>query len=180
MKSVNYKDNKAVKNDITPLFLSAFPEDERPPVKYFFSSARKNSNNLYAYYDDNNEFIGFSYLSSYKDIIYVFFLAIQDEKRNRGLGSEILSKIKEENKGKVILLCYEEVDPKYNDNEMRIKRRNFYRRNGFEDNGVKTNEFGVVFETGYYGPHKVSFEDYVEIFVMGFSEYARKYIKEVK
>ena len=48
------------------------------------------------------------------------------------------------------------------------------------DNGVKTNEFGVIFETGYIGNHQVPFTDYVEIFVKGFSEYARKYIKEVK
>lgn len=180
MKVINYKDDKRIRKDITPLFLSAFPKDERPPKRYFFSSGLKESNNIYAYYEDNDEFIGFSQLTSYKDIIYIFFLAIQETKRGQGYGSKIISKIREDNKDKVSLLCYEEVDEKYPDYESRKRRKSFYQRNGFMDNGVKTNEFGVIFETGYIGNHQVPFTDYVEIFVKGFSEYARKHIKEVK
>ena len=177
MRTIKYKDNKRIKKDVKPLFISAFPKEERPPAFIFFKNANRDTQDLYAYYD-NDEFIGFASLTYYKDIVYIFFLAVSENKRNQGYGSKILNLIKEEYKDKVILLCYEEVDDKYPDNEMRIKRKNFYRKNGFIDNGVKTNEFGVIFETGYIGSHKVSFEDYVEIFILSFSEYCRPYIKK--
>ena len=176
MKSLNYKDNPQIKSDIRKLFLSAFPKDERPPAWVFFKNALKDTQNLYGYYE-NNEFIGFAQLTTYQDICYLFFVAVSPEKRNQGYGSKIIDDVKRNNNDKVILLCYEEVDKKYKDHEQRVKRREFYRKNGFLDNSVKTNEFGVVFETGYCGSHKVTYEEYVEIFVQGFGEFARKYIK---
>ena len=177
MESLNYKDHKEIKKDIQKLYMEAFPIDERPPVFIFFRNALKENQNLYGYYE-NNEFIGFASLTLYKDIVYIFFLAVSPSKRNKGYGSKILTKIKEENKDKVLLLCYEEVSDKYKDNDKRIKRREFYLRNGFKDNGFKTDEFGVVFTTAYLGSHNVSYEEYVEIFVYGFGEFAREYIKK--
>ena len=176
MESINYKNNRKIKKDIKELYLSAFPKEERPPAWIFFKNALRDNQNLYGYYE-NGEFIGFSQLTLYKDICYLFFLAVSQNKRHQGYGSKILNLIKEENKDKVILLCYEEVDDKYIDNELRIKRKHFYTKNGFRYNELKTNEFGVIFETCYYGSHFVNYEDYVEIFVQGFGEFARKYIK---
>ncbi len=179
MESILFTNQKDIKKDITKLYLDAFPENERPPVHYFYNSLRKENNKLYAFYE-NSEFVGFTYLSHYKDIVYIFFLAVSPNKRNQGYGSKILQFIKDENKDKVILLCYEEVDDKYEDNLLRIKRKEFYARNGFQYNGIKTNEFGVIFETAFIGPHPVSYEDYVEIFVIGFGKLARKFIKRQK
>ena len=125
MVVLNYKDNRNIKKDVKALFLSAFPKDERPPAYYFFSSALKETNNIYAFYE-KEAFIGFIQLTTFKDICYVFFLAVKKELRCQGWGSKILSWIKEFQKDKVILLCYEEVDEKYKDNEARIKRRDFY------------------------------------------------------
>ena len=177
MKCINYKDNHRIRKDVQKLFLSAFPSDERPPAHIFFAKAKKENNDVYAYYD-NDEFIGFTGIITYKDIIYIFFLAVPEAKRNMGYGSKILEYIKSSHRDKVVLLCYEEVDRKYDDYEKRVKRKEFYQRNGFLENGFKTNEFGVIFETAYYGVHKVSFEEYVEIFAAGFGEFARQYIKK--
>ena len=180
MKKISYKDNKDIKGVITPLYLSAFPASERPPLRYFYLRLEAHKeNDLYAYYD-NDEFIGFSYLTIYKDICYIFFLAVSPEKRNKGYGSKILSDIKENNKDKVIMLCYEEVDKKYKDYDSRLKRKEFYKRNGFKDNKLKTNEYGVVFETGYIGNHKVSFDEYKELFKLGFGDQSVKHLKKEK
>ena len=176
MKILNYKDNSEIKKDVKPLYLKAFPKDERPPAVFFFRNNAKPENNIFAYYDEN-EFIGFTQLTFYKDIVCVFFLAVSESKRNQGYGTKILTNIKETYPNKVIMLCYEEVDEKYADYDNRLKRRNFYRKNDFQDNEMKSNEFGVVFESGYFGSHKVSFEDYVEIFVLGFGGFVRDYIK---
>ena len=171
MRCINYKDNHKIRKDVQKLFLSAFPSDERPPAHIFFAKAKKENNDVYAYYD-NDEFIGFTGIITYKDIIYIFFLAVPESKRNMGYGSKILEYIKSSHRDKVVLLCYEEVDR--NDEFIRYKKEN----DGFLENGFKTNEFGVIFETAYYGVHKVSFEEYVEIFAAGFGEFARQYIKK--
>ena len=42
-----YKKNPNIRNDIEPLFLSAFPENERPPADIYFSSFKKDINKLY-------------------------------------------------------------------------------------------------------------------------------------
>jgi len=175
IKYINYLNNKKIKKDIKPLFLSAFPSEERPPADIFFKGFENDHNVLYGFYDEET-FIGFASLVLYKDIAYIFFLAVSPSQRDKGYGSMILTLLKELYKDYVLLLCYEEVDEKYSDYQIRQKREQFYLRNGFISNDLKTNEFGVIFQTAYYGAHKVKFEDYVEIFVYGFGEFARKHI----
>ena len=179
MKIVNYINDKNIRKDVEPLFLSSFPETERPGPDIFFSSFKKESNVLYAFYD-NDKFIGFTSLIIYKDIAYIFFLAVSPSLRGKGYGSQIISELKELYKDYVLLLCYEEVDKKYEDYEYRCKREAFYQKNGFIDNELKTNEFGVIFQTVYIGKHKVSFSDYQNIFANGFGEFAIKFLKEEK
>ena len=172
------REHPEIKNDISPLYLSAFPMQERPPLDYFYYAVEnKKENELYAYYIED-KFIGFSYLTFYKDICYIFFLAVLEKERNKGYGSEILSLIKENNKDKVILLCYEEVDEKYPDYLLRKKRKDFYISNGFKNNTLKTIENGIIFETGYIGRHKVQYEDYQKIFVLGFGKGSERYLKK--
>lgn len=179
MEVVRYKDSPSIKKDIVLLLKEAFPSNERPPVSIFFTNVEnRKENELFGYFVDG-KFIGFSYLSYYKDICYIFFLAVKKEERNKGYGTKILDLIKKDNKDYVLLLCHEEVDEKYDDYESRVKRRDFYIKNSFADNGYKTNEFGVIFETRFYGSHPVPFEDYRELYGLGFSEYAKKHIFKV-
>ena len=173
-----YQGQKDMKEDIANLLVSAFPEDERPPVPYFFKSLERKGNNIYAYYL-NDEFIGFTYVTLYEDVCYLFFLAVSENKRHQGFGGQIIEDVKKTYNDYVILLCFEEIDQKYPNYEERIKRKQFYYSHGFQDNKLKTNEFGVIFETAFIGKHLVSFATYVEIFVLGFGEFARKYIKQV-
>ena len=179
MLILNYKENKKIRDDVEPLFISAFPENERPPVSYFFKSLKKEQNNLFAFYD-NEMFIGFCYTTTFKDICYIFFLAVQENYRSKGYGSKILQTIKETYTNHVLLLCYEEVDKRYQDYQNRKKREEFYIKNGFKRNTFKTDEYGVIFQTAYQGNHPVSFEDYIEIFKLGFGKDSIKYLRKVE
>lgn len=179
MKFISYKKDNSIRKDIEPLFISAFPRDERPEADYYFSSFNNPINELYGFYD-NDIFIGFSSISIYKDIAYIFFLAVKDEYRHQGYGSHILNELKKIYKDYVILLCYEVVDPKYPDYEYRKLREQFYMKNGFKKNPLITNEFGVIFQTAYIGNRTVSFEEYQQIFVNGFGEFCLPYLKEIK
>lgn len=177
LKKKLYTGQKDIKENVATLLVDAFPEDERPPVPYFFQSLERKGNNLFAYYF-NDEFIGFIYVTLYEDVCYLFFLAVSENKRHQGFGGQIIEDIKKTYSDYVILLCFEEIDQKYPNYEERIKRKQFYYSHGFKDNKLKTNEFGVIFETAFIGKHLVSFATYVEIFALGFGEFARKHIKQ--
>ena len=181
---IDYRKNTKIRDDIEPLFCSACPSNERPGPELYFSNFLENNNALLWGFYENNAFIGFASFVLYKDICYIFFLAVNDDKRNKGYGTKILSIIKEEFKEYVLLLCYEEVNEKYIDNENRKRREQFYLRNGFINNDLKTYEFGVIFQTVYIGNHKVDFDDYMNIFKIGFQlndeKFLKNNLKEVK
>lgn len=170
-----FQGEKALQKLVIPLYESAFPINERPPVKYFFASLKKKENNLYLYFD-KEEFIGFAYLTFYQDVCYLFFLAVSLSKRHQGYGGQILEDIKKVYKDYVIMLCYEEVDPKYPNYLERKNREHFYLSHGFKDNKMKTNEFGVIYQTVFIGNHQIDFLTYREIFRLGFGQKALKYL----
>ena len=177
MKFINFKNNKSIRKDIEPLYISAFPEEERPPEDMFFTNALKEDNELFGFYKDD-KFIGFANLLFYKDLCYMFFLGIISEYRNKGYGSQIIQEALKMYSGKTFVLCYEEVDDKYQDNELRKRRREFYYRNGFKDNNLKTCEYWVNYDTCYFGSHQVPFEDYLGLMVHCYGPLAKKYIKK--
>ena len=179
LNKIIYSNQENIKKDVGDLLVEAFPEDERPPVDIFFKNhiINKEHTRLIAYYD-NNTFIGFTSLVFYKDICYLFFLAVSPTLRHQGYGSQILEMIKKDYQDYTILLAFEEVDSKYDNYLERKNRKAFYLNHGFKDNGFKSNEWGVIFETVYIGNRKVSFIEYIEIFKIGFNVNPDKYLKE--
>ena len=180
MKIINYKKDESIKKDVTPLYIDAFPEEERPPVNIFYQIGKKDFADIEVYYTEKDEFIGFTLLTYNRDLLYLFFLAVTPSKRNQGYGSKILDSIKERFKDKNILICYDEIDDKYDDIELRTRRKNFYNRNGFKDNNLKTFEYGVVYDTCYRGKHKVSYQEYEDLYLTLFGKEILKNIHEVK
>ena len=177
MKYINFKDNSEIRKDIEPLYVGAFPEEERPPEWLFFENALKEDNELLGFYE-NDEFIGFTNLLFHNDLCYMFFLAVSPEHRNKGYGSQIIQDAFKLYPDKTFVLCYEEIDDKYDDIELRKRRRDFYYRNGFKDNNLKTCEYWVNYDTCYHGSHQVSFDEYLGLMIHCYGWRAKKYIKK--
>ena len=85
LEKVLFNEESNIKEDVANLLVTAFPSDERPPVDIFFKNLIINKEHtcLIAYYD-NNTFIGFTSLVFYKDICYLFFLAVSPTLRHQG------------------------------------------------------------------------------------------------
>lgn len=179
MRQVIYQNQKELKKQISEVYLEAFPEEERPPVHYFFKCLERKENELVAYFDDET-FIGFTFITRYQDICYILFLAVKKEYRHQGYGGQILEIIKRNNKENVILIFYEEVNPQYSNYEERVKREQFYLSHGFIDNNLKTNEYDVIYQSVYLGKHQVDYQTYFIIFELAFGLGRGKGLKQVQ
>ena len=181
MQRYSFSERKENKDNFERLYLSAFPENERPPLFWTYEVFNKTKESeIYCYYD-NDEFIGFTYLTYYLDYVFVLYLAVSKNKRNQGYGTEILKDIQEMNKKLNIILCFEEVDDKYSDNDNRIKRMNFYKKCGFILDTLKTQEADVIYQFAHIGNKGMSYPEYVIVFDLNFGKNAhKKYLKLIQ
>lgn len=87
---------------------------------------------FFAYYDEVS-FCGISYTVSNGELVFVLYLAVNDKIRSRGYGSAILQCIKQRFSNKTIALNIEPLDPDIDNYAQRVKRFEFYVKNGFID-----------------------------------------------
>lgn len=123
------------------LFTHAFPEEERPPFEMMLQWAHDTFFGVY----EEDEYVGLVDLIVYQDLVYVFFLAIEPSHRNRGLGTRILSELKQRYPTQRLFLLSDEAGEQYEDDALRRRRLAFYERNGFHDSGLRICEFGVYY-----------------------------------
>lgn len=141
LRKANKCDYAAIKN----LYGSAFPKEERAPFWLVRKRAKQNRAAILVA-ENNGEFIGFLYTVEYKNSVYLFYFAVESGKRGGGNGSEILKLLKEYYKGKTIFLAREPLDDSAENNEQRVRRRNFYIKNGYIDLPYKILEKSVIYD----------------------------------
>ncbi|NGZ77648.1 GNAT family N-acetyltransferase [Saccharibacillus alkalitolerans] len=153
---------------IKALYEEAFPQNERAPLSILFRKARKPFVDFTAYYEEN-DLIGFSYLSLYRDLVFVMYLAIEPWQRSKGYGSRILEQIRRTYPDNRIVLNIEAFDPGASNAEERRRRREFYVRSGYAGSGFLVKEFGVLYEALVQGG-PVGQDEYLRLYgrFMGF------------
>lgn len=132
--------------DFKRLYMTAFPREERHPYFYLHRSLKRKKGELLIA-KEKGLFVGFAYLLCYQDLVYLFFFAVDEQIRGQGYGSEILRLIKEQKKGMRIFLAREPLDHCADNALQRIKRWEFYKKNGFEDLPMHIIENNYVFDT---------------------------------
>lgn len=105
----NLKKNNNISKRLERLYRAAFPREERPPYFYIKWKAMKQGADFFGIYD-NNRFIGLIYTVTNKDVVYIFFFAIEEDYRGLGYGSQALSKDKHKYRDKRIVLCIEALE----------------------------------------------------------------------
>ncbi len=135
---------------IEALTLRSFPEEERLPKWHLNLLAKRKCVDYIAYYDDS-VFVGFTYTLVAENMVYLLFFAVSDEIRSRGYGSQILTLLKEKYHDKVITLNIETVSETASNNEQRITRELFYKKNGFENTKKYININGMDLDILTFG-----------------------------
>lgn len=117
------------------LYLSAFPKIERHPLRQLHAAARKGRTDYLAFYD-GKKFVGLTYLVVRGDVALLLYFAVAPKQRNKGYGAAILQLLKERYSGKDLVILIESVYDASDNREIRIRRRDFYLRNGLRDTGL--------------------------------------------
>ena len=139
-------------SQVKALYESAFPANERIPIKHLLDD--KIEREFWAFFDKDDgenaaapKFCGFSNSISHGDITNIVYFAVVPELRSRGYGSQILQAIRRQHPDTRIVVDIEvEEDSKDAEElERRNRRRDFYQRNGFD-----SSPFDYVWQGEHY------------------------------
>lgn len=127
------------------LYKTAFPAEERAPWFLLKCRAKQGKAEALAAMD-GEQFAGLAYIVTLDDTAYLFYLAVEANRRGKGTGSQILSALKERYPDKRIYLSREQLDTSAENYPQRESRHRFYLSNGFEDWGVCIKEGSVTYD----------------------------------
>lgn len=102
---------------------------------------------------DEDAFVGFMVVQTYRDLAYLFFLAIDAESRGKGYGGRAIETLRAEYSDKVHTVDFEMLDDTAPNRAQREKRRSFYLRNGYRETGLFLSYLGVDYEVFCMGDH---------------------------
>lgn len=124
---------------------AAFPPDEYLAMETQLALVRKGEFVIWAAYTEG-KFAGFATLRFYQHLVYLCYLAVEESRRSKGIGSQILQKLREVEAARQIIVEMELIDAHAANNNDRIRRKAFYLRNGFDETGWGVRYFGVSYE----------------------------------
>lgn len=130
---------------IRRIYNSAFPRDERAPFFLIRRRARQGRSEMLTA-RENGELIGFACVVTYQDLAYLFYFAIDEKQRGKGYGSRILQQLKDRYLGKRFFLAREQLDETADNYAQRVKRHEFYLKNGLEDLPLQIKEASVIYD----------------------------------
>lgn len=115
---------------VKALYYRAFPKYEQEAwSRLLFKRLFRRADFLVFY--DQDQFVGFSYIIHHHGIHYVLYLAVNDQVRSHGYGSRILDQLKHRYAPDTLILDIEQPNPTATNNQQRLRRLRFYRKNGF-------------------------------------------------
>lgn len=156
LEVVPVKFSSAAYAPVKDLYQRAFKESVRIPLPLLLLLAERKTCDFNAYYDGDT-FLGFSHCMDFEHEGYVFYLAVEDSLRSKGYGKAILDKIKERYAGKPICMDIEVLDPEAEDYDLRLRRLQFFERNGFHRTNVHIQDGNVIYEV-------VGSEDFSDVY----------------
>lgn len=148
-------------NEFREIYLEAFPKRERKPYFALRHSSKRGKVKVMAA-TEGGQFLGFSVLVPYENMVMVDYLAVSSKIRSKGTGSFMLEQICKQFSNKTIVLLIERLDDAAQNQEQRIARKRFYLKNGFTSANIFTKGVGGDMEILNYSGI-VSREDYLRL-----------------
>ncbi|MCH5163175.1 MAG: GNAT family N-acetyltransferase [Clostridiales bacterium] len=144
------------------IYNEAFPPCERAPFRIIKRRAQSGSAQMLAA-KIGDEIIGFAYVVANDKVCYLFYLAVRKDSRGGGVGTEIVRFVKDAYQGKKIFIAREKLDEPCDNYDMRVRRRDFYVRNGFTDIPRTIKEGPVRFDVMSIGGVDITRDEYLSL-----------------
>ena len=160
LKTITFDKNSMVTEAVRKIYEDNFPENERTPFEDLF--AGEFARTTKAAYLLDGKVIGLTIYYKENNLIYLIWFAVDKELQGKGIGTQILKTLSEENKSCGIAGNIENPNnPKCKDKDARLKREKFYIKNGFKPLGILFDCFNEEWKAIALG--KVDSEKYMKI-----------------
>ena len=159
---------------IRHLYKEAFPRCERKPFGIIKAMAKKGKTDLWCF-EDEGGFAGLCATINGSDNILIDYLAVARKRRGTGVGSRMLRALLNHYSDFGVFLEIEELDESAENSAERVRRREFYLRQGFTPMDTFVNLFGVNMEL--LGVDcQMSFDEYREFYLNNYGKFAYDHI----
>lgn len=133
--------NSTLAKEVRRIYESNFPENERTPFDELFAGKFKNASKVA--YLIGGKVAGLTIYYKEDSLIYLIWLAVDKSQQGKGIGSQIIRTLHEQNTGCSIALNIENpYKTGCTDRDLREKRERFYTKNGFTRSGLVFDCFG--------------------------------------
>lgn len=143
-------------------YLEAFPKSERKPFGLMKRKARQGVMEFSAFLDKGRP-VGFAITVLYQDMVLLDYFAIHRAYRGKKYGSQALQLLKQRYEGRRLILEIELPDENAPNCKERIRRKQFYLKNGMVETGLRVCVFRVPMEVLTDGTH-ITYDEYHRIY----------------
>jgi len=168
MKIIPADKNKQIKK-IKNLYYNSFPSIEQKPFSLILQKKKEGLVEIFSLEDNSGKFLGLIINCVGKNCVLLDYLAIAPKAQGRGLGSFMLSFLKGNYPERKIFIEIESTEINSLNNFQRIRRKAFYRKNGFLETSLRVDLFGAEMEI-LSNVKDVRFEDYIEVYKNTYGE----------
>lgn len=162
---------KAIRKDqkerIRKLYLEAFPEEERKPFELMVNKSEEGQVELLSIESDSGSFLGMAIMVQDRDLALLDYFAISPECREGGTGGAALQMLKKRYADQRFFVEIESTLKVSAEEDMRIRRKHFYLRNGMCVQPLLVNFFGIEMEI-LSADCPIGYEEYHELYHMVF------------
>ena len=167
-------DTKEQLKKVHELYEEAFPKSEKKPFRMILEGREKGNYGIMAIESEEGRFLGLAITMHYQELVLLDYFAINSGCRGTGVGGEALRELQRRYAGKKFLLEIESTVERGDGNSkdssgmqdkeaiLRLRRKEFYLRNGMQTMDFLVNLFGVEMEIMTY-ECSVTFEEYHSI-----------------
>lgn len=159
------------------LYKKAFPIYERKPFAMIFQTFQKGVCDVW-FIEDNNTFIGLAITLNDKDVVLLDYFAIDEQLRGQGYGSKVLQELQKLYNNERLFIEIESTLINSDNQEERLKRKQFYLKNGMRELGILANVFGTEMELMSFS-QTITFQDYYNVYLHIYGKQSADHLKEL-
>jgi len=138
--------NEDIENVYNKHMIIDFPAEELKPIDVIQKLIKRKIYICYGLYNNNKELLAYAFLATSKLYLLIDYYSVCAKYRNKGVGSEFLTILKENCKNyNGIIVEVENIECASNEAEKVVRRRriDFYRKNGMRMTNISSKLFNV-------------------------------------